>query len=245
MGLGSFRYRLIILLCTALVLYQSSKYWPSLQFSDDPPQSSAAKSLAAQELVEGIDIAEPPKLDVQKVLVSVYYEALCPDSKFFVVKQLLPTFQKIKENLQVELIPYGKAKTVETPTGYEFTCQHGPLECEANIIHACVIDLVNDQLIQLDYISCMIQDNMQPERVMHQCAAKVNLDVTPIEKCYKGTKGKELLAKFGEMTDDLSPKVVFIPTITLDKDSSNQAAILKNLLKEVCSRLNSPPLGCA
>lgn len=52
---------------------------------------------------------------------------------------------------------------------------------------------------------------------MTQCAAKVNVDVEPIERCYKGTKGKDLLAKFGKMTDELSPKVVFIPTITLDK----------------------------
>lgn len=246
MGLGNFRYRLIVLICAGLVIWQSAKHLsPVFLIEDDPPQSSAAKPQVVQDLVEGTEVTKASKSDVQKVLVSVYYEALCPDSRSFVIKQLVPTFKKIHENLQVELIPYGNAKTIETPTGYEFLCQHGPTECEANIIHACVIDLVIDPSIQLDYVTCMIQDNMQPEVVMRKCAVKVNLDVTPIEKCWKGTKGKELLAKYGEMTDDLSPKATFIPTITLDKDSNDQAAILKNLLKQVCLRLNSPPAGCA
>lgn len=46
---------------------------------------------------------------LQKVHVGVYYEALCPDSRSFIVKQLLPTYEKISENLKVDLIPYGKA----------------------------------------------------------------------------------------------------------------------------------------
>lgn len=47
---------------------------------------------------------------VQKVHVTVFYEALCPDSRSFFVKQLLPTFDRISENMEVESIPYGKAK---------------------------------------------------------------------------------------------------------------------------------------
>ncbi|XP_012263457.2 GILT-like protein 3 [Athalia rosae] len=244
--MGSFRTRLIVTIFIVIVLWQSSKHWTPvfLTTNDHAAQFSAEKPQSVEDLVDGPVIVKASKPDVQKVLVSVYYEALCPDSRSFVIKQLVPTFQRISDNLHMELIPYGKARTTETPTGYEFECQHGPTECEANIIHACVIDLVIDPSIQLDYITCMIQDNMLPEHVMERCAAKVNLDVSPIEKCYKGTKGKELLAKFGEMTDDLSPKITFIPTITLDKDSGNQPAILKNLLRQVCLRLNSPPPGC-
>lgn len=46
----------------------------------------------------------------QKVEVAVYYEALCPDSRSFVLKQLLPAYKKIPTQLEVQLIPYGKAK---------------------------------------------------------------------------------------------------------------------------------------
>jgi len=46
----------------------------------------------------------------QKVHVAVYYEALCPDSRSFVLKQLNPMYQKLLTNVEVELVPYGKAK---------------------------------------------------------------------------------------------------------------------------------------
>lgn len=44
-----------------------------------------------------------------KVKVRVYYEALCPDSKIFFKKHLLPVTLKLSDFLDVHLIPYGKA----------------------------------------------------------------------------------------------------------------------------------------
>lgn len=43
------------------------------------------------------------------VRITVYYETLCPDSRSFFIYHLLPTYMKLKENVQVTLIPYGKA----------------------------------------------------------------------------------------------------------------------------------------
>lgn len=47
-----------------------------------------------------------------RVMVSVYYEALCPDSRSFFVRHLLPVFEKMSSGLEVELIPYGKAEVL-------------------------------------------------------------------------------------------------------------------------------------
>ena len=47
------------------------------------------------------------------VLVEVYYESMCPDSKYFIREQLVPAVQKIPEIINFRLIPYGKA-TVRT-----------------------------------------------------------------------------------------------------------------------------------
>lgn len=47
---------------------------------------------------------------VPPILVTVFYEALCPDSRSFFTKQLLPTFEKIPHLIQINLVPYGKAK---------------------------------------------------------------------------------------------------------------------------------------
>lgn len=46
------------------------------------------------------------------VSIEVFYEALCPDSRSFLLTQLLPTYNKIPEAMNVQLIPYGKAKVI-------------------------------------------------------------------------------------------------------------------------------------
>jgi len=51
---------------------------------------------------------------------------------------------------------------------YMFICQHGPLECQANKIHACAIAKVTQPDIQLKYTTCMISDNMNPEKIGEQ-----------------------------------------------------------------------------
>lgn len=44
-----------------------------------------------------------------KVLVSIYYEALCSDSRNFILRQLLPVYNKASRIIEIDLIPYGKA----------------------------------------------------------------------------------------------------------------------------------------
>lgn len=45
----------------------------------------------------------------KKPTVSVYYEALCYDSQQFYTKQFYPTYIKLGEYFNVDLLPYGKA----------------------------------------------------------------------------------------------------------------------------------------
>lgn len=156
----------------------------------------------------------------------------------------MTTYHRIPDNVQVELVPYGKARTIKTDHGYEFMCQHGHIECEANIIHACAIDVLKNSSIQLEYLSCMIKNNINPINIMESCAKKMNIDYNYILKCFLEPKGKELLAKYGELTNALTPKVSFIPTVVLDGKSENQARILKNLLQEVCLHFKILPKGC-
>lgn len=42
-------------------------------------------------------------------MVAVYYEALCPDSKNFIIKQLQFAFTHAPTLIDFQLIPYGKA----------------------------------------------------------------------------------------------------------------------------------------
>lgn len=52
------------------------------------------------------------KQTIEKVLVSVYYEALCSDSRNFILKQLVPAYEKAPNLIELDLIPYGKATVI-------------------------------------------------------------------------------------------------------------------------------------
>ncbi|KAI8116425.1 hypothetical protein FF38_02923 [Lucilia cuprina] len=170
------------------------------------------------------------------VIVAVFYEALCPDSKHFIMKQLLPAYKEASPLMNVQLIPYGKATTYTNADGsYRFDCQHGHLECEANTYHACVIEVVEDALARLEVVACMIRDNHLPKEAFHKCAKQHNIEnIDLIQKCYDSSNGSELLKLNGDVTHALRPSITFIPTITLDGSQGRQATILKNLLAEIC-----------
>lgn len=182
------------------------------------------------------------------VYVMVFYEALCPDSKNFVLKQLQPAYDRAPNLIDIQFVPYGKAKTSTKADGsLEFDCQHGPIECDANIIHACVIEAVHDAKTRLDMVACMIRDNMIPKDAFYRCAKEYSVEIESIQKCYMSPHGAELLKLHGEATHALRPAVSFIPTITLDGQQGRQASILKDLFGEVCkvaSGRGPKPVAC-
>lgn len=182
------------------------------------------------------------------VYVMVFYEAQCPDSKNFVLKQLQPAYTRAPSLIEIQFVPYGKATTSTNADGsLAFDCQHGPSECEANIIHACVIEAVHDAKLRLDMVTCMIRDNRIPKDAFYRCAKENGVEIESIQKCYDSPHGAELLKLHGEATHALRPAVSFIPTITLDGQQGRQASILKDLFGEVCkiaSGRGPKPLPC-
>lgn len=170
------------------------------------------------------------------VLVTVFYEALCPDSKHFIMKQLVPAHKAASQIMDIVLVPYGKATTYSNSDGsFRFDCQHGPVECQANIYHACAIEIIEDPQARLNVVSCMIKDNRLPKEAIHKCTKEYNIEsIDLIQKCFDSSNGNKLLKLNGDITRSLRPTVSFIPTITLDGSQGRQPAVLKNLLAEVC-----------
>ncbi|XP_064099324.1 gamma-interferon-inducible lysosomal thiol reductase-like isoform X1 [Macrobrachium nipponense] len=172
--------------------------------------------------------------------VAVYYEALCPDSRHFVMKQLTPAYKKLKDIIELHLVPYGKASTLEKNGKFTFDCQHGPVECQANMVHACVTNIVKDQTKQLSIVHCMIDKNMQPLVAGQKCVESHKERWVDVENCVNSDQGASILKHMGDMTHNLKPKVSFIPTITIDGSQDDQKHVLQDFHKVLCRRFKGP-----
>ena len=64
-----------------------------------------------------------------RLRVDVYYECLCPDSRYFVLHHLMPTFKKLGSLMELHLWPYGKATSTQIDKGKN--CFHWDKELPA------------------------------------------------------------------------------------------------------------------
>lgn len=103
------KYRLIIILILSLIIWKTIyNFYYHIHKKDDEIEKSAAAAAASVAAEEGQD-QEQDEL-AEKVKITVYYEALCSDSRFFILKQLVPAYETIPDYLDVDLVPYGKAE---------------------------------------------------------------------------------------------------------------------------------------
>lgn len=221
------RYRLIVLLLLALIMWQLFRLLPD----------RSETQITEPDIIK-LEDDKFNKHKQDKVKVRVYYEALCPDSKHFFMKHLWPVTDKLSEFIDVTLVPYGKAMTKEDHGKYYFKCQHGEEECYANKIHACAIDAIGNMTTSVKITNCMISDNVDADGALERCAKQLKIEAKPINICANSDHGSALLKKHGDDTHILKPS--FIPTILMNGSGDNQAAILKNFLLEVCKLIDMP-----
>ncbi|XP_076045498.1 gamma-interferon-inducible lysosomal thiol reductase-like [Oratosquilla oratoria] len=251
MDMGGGRLIRILILLLVLVLVWKVYDYKALQVAESsdgtPAKEKADETMVndapmAQAKIPSLDLQEDLEVPVQTLVrVAVYYEALCPDSRHYIIRQLAPAFAKLSDIMKFELVPYGKARTKEKDGKITFSCQHGQKECEANRVHACVTKHVKDETTQLNIVACMIKENDKPN-IGKECVNKYNEDWNKVETCSTSEEGDQILKHMGKLTHALDPKVSFIPTITINDKQDSQQAILKDLVKEVCKRYNGPKI---
>jgi len=180
-----------------------------------------------------------------RLAVDLYYEVLCPDSRSFFLYQLYPAWEVLKNIFSVNLIPYGKAYTSAGSERYQFSCQHGPLECQANIFHACAIHHVPAPQDRMDFIRCMIYDNYDPPGAVRRCAREVTVDLPAIEACAAGDEGNLLHKLAGDLTHNLQPRMTFVPTIEVDGRQHHQRSLRRYFARQLCNLYSgTKPLYC-
>ncbi|KAF5273398.1 hypothetical protein FQA39_LY07415 [Lamprigera yunnana] len=180
--------------------------------------------------------------------VSIYYEALCPDSARFITTQLHSTYEKIGFFLEVDLVPYGKASQTLKNNKWHFKCQHGPEECIGNKQQACALAKIDDQWKVVQFVNCLMS-NYDPvdKKLIEECATALEISAARIFNCSESSEGDELLARYGNQTLALHPRVSFVPTIIYNDvfDSELHYSSLYNFLGTACTILAHKPNGCS
>merc|ERR1711915_376845 len=146
-----------------------------------------------------------------------YYESLCPDSTRFIADQIPETWSALKEDISINFVPYGFAKTTERPDGsYTFKCQHGERECKGNKIQACTAHLFSDNPdTVVSLITCMMDTNA-PDMAGPQCYQKQGEDYSLVEDCLSSGLGDKLHAAAGEATANYRPRIDNVPWLNFD-----------------------------
>lgn len=111
------------------------------------------------------------------------------------------------------------------------------------MIHACAIHVIKDKKQQLEYLTCMIKKNYEPQEIMKSCANNMKIKYQPIIDCFL-SKGENLLAEYGEMTEANRKRISFIPAISLD-EVRNFLLLTKTIIKiiiiSIYNHLNKLP----
>ena len=104
-------YRLLIILIFFIIIFNLIFMTKSSR-SRNEPKFISIRSKSKQ-------------INNKSISLLVNYESLCPDSENFIVNQLSRAIYIFRDNLNVQLIPFGKAsyKFNSNTRLYEFNCQ--------------------------------------------------------------------------------------------------------------------------
>ncbi|KAH8419176.1 hypothetical protein KR222_008062, partial [Zaprionus bogoriensis] len=169
--------------------------------------------------------------DVNRLPITLYYEALCPYCMEFVTSQLNPSMVR-KDRLPftlLTLVPYGNAKRNETGN---ITCQHGVDECELNAWHACILEHHNIS-DSLKLIACMMRSH---KNKLETCASRYNIDVKSVKECKQSRSIDDILEKYAEETDKTPHRGV--PAVAIDNvyNRDEQDKISENFDEVFCAK---------
>ncbi|OMO97659.1 Gamma interferon inducible lysosomal thiol reductase GILT [Corchorus olitorius] len=138
----------------------------------------------------------------KKVNLNLYYESLCPYCRNFIVTQLVKLFNTDLLNIvNLRLVPWGNAQ-VSKPNK-TIICQRKHF----NFIYC----IENQGLHNKDG-----QHSNGADSVWKACSARLGMDQNLIKNCYDSGYGRKLLLNYATETDNLQPKHLFVPWVTVN-----------------------------
>lgn len=105
----------------------------------------------------------------------------CPFAANFVTTQLVQTYAKYKQYLNIQFVPWGR--TVRGSDG-NLICQFGEADCWANRVKRCVISLLpNNMDAQVQYMECEFSTFSALRQRSLFCAQSVGLNLVDVDYC--------------------------------------------------------------
>lgn len=179
----------------------------------------------------------------QKLLVEIFVESFCKYSKKFMVINFCPAYAAVRDRIDVQFYPYGKAsRSKNDDDEWEFNCQHGTIECINNTKQSCGLDVIGEhQDRQVEFMCCTMGD-----KTLTQCCDLLKINKNAVEVCASGSRGDELQKLAAEETEKVMPKSNQVPTVVFNRKYSepNSMAAL-NDFKEAFDRIYKEIFGDA
>ena len=188
------------------------------------------------------DVIKAEKYDPQILIpkIQVYIESLCPDCVNFITKSFKDFYEKVKKpNLvDIEFIPYGNAHEVynSTTKKYDFTCQHGELECYGNLVETCAIQILG-KVQSYSTILCIESNiakyNKDFDRTLEFCLSSDQTSLQEIKECVKSDLGNYYEHQMAQKTD---VNHMWVPWVVVNgyHDENEENEIIESLIDFVC-----------
>ena len=177
-----------------------------------------------------------------KVKVDLYYESECPGCKSMITTSFDEAYKAkgFLDMAEVNLMPYGNAHEYKNGDSWDFTCQHGAVECQYNLVEACSVNLIKCPYAKFEFLKCVEQKDggsKDYEGVAQACATQANIkNGADIVSCYKGEDAIKYEHAIAVQTAALSPAHTYVPWVVADGVHSDDInnAVYSSLLKYVC-----------
>ncbi|KAI3983339.1 hypothetical protein MKX01_013406 [Papaver californicum] len=160
--------------------------------------------------------APVPSSKPTKVSLALYYEALCPGCKNFIVSHFPKIFRSgLTDIMDLKLVPYGNAIVGENNT---IICQFGPEECFLNSVEAWATHVWPDVGHSSQWSSCLDVPGFSGK---------------PIYDCIYSGLGHQLELGSANETGALIPSHQYFPWVTVNKVPLYDD--YDNFVKSVCN----------
>lgn len=149
----------------------------------------------------------------QKTYLTIYLESLCRYSAEFILTQLAPNYDSIKDKVTVEMRSCGKVIVTTMRDGsIESQCQHGDEECWGNKCQNCGWHLIDNEEDRVKFIICTMTNITVPIDYSH-CCDQVNIRYEDVVDCANSTMGDMLMKECDVQSADYMAESHKVPIV--------------------------------